>query len=71
MADAREPNKAGHPPTEPVVQDRGHDGLGIRDPRSVKADMGQGLPPVRKQPACSECASVRQEPDLENENVLD
>ena len=57
MADAREPNKAGHPPTEPVFQDRGQDGLGIRDPRSVKVDMGQGLPPVRKQPARSGSAS--------------
>ena len=53
MADAREPNKAGHPPTEPVFQDRGQDGPGITDPRSVKADVGQGLPPVRKQPARS------------------
>jgi tetratricopeptide (TPR) repeat protein len=53
MADAREPNKAGHPPTEPVFQDRGQDGPGITDPRSVKADVGQGPPPVRKQPARS------------------
>ena len=53
MADAREPNKAGHPPTEPVFQDRGQDGPGITDPRSVKADVGQGLPPVGKQPARS------------------
>jgi chaperonin cofactor prefoldin len=57
MADAREPNKAGHPPTEPVFQDRGQDDPGIRDPRSVKVDMGQGLPPVRKQPARSGSAS--------------
>src|SRR5580658_2342095 len=55
MADAREPNKAGHPPSEPVFQDRGQDV--IRDPRSVKVDMGQGLPPVRKQPARSGSAS--------------
>ena len=57
MADAREPNKAGHPPTEPVFQDRGKDAPGIRDPRSVNVDMGQGLPPVRKQPARSGSAS--------------
>ena len=57
MADAREPNKAGHPPTEPDFQDRGQDGPGIRDPRSVNVDMGQGRPPVRKQPARSGSAS--------------
>jgi tetratricopeptide (TPR) repeat protein len=57
MADAREPNKAGHPATEPVFEDRGQDDPGIRDPRSVKVDMGQGLPPVRKQPARSGSAS--------------
>jgi peptidoglycan hydrolase CwlO-like protein len=57
MADAREPNEAGRPATEPVFQDRGQDGLGIRDPRSVKVDMGQGLPPVRKQPARSGSAN--------------
>ena len=57
MPDAREPNKAGQPPTEPVFQDRGKDGPGIRDPRSVNVDMGQGLPPVRKQPARSGSAS--------------
>jgi tetratricopeptide (TPR) repeat protein len=57
MADAEEPNKAGHFPTEPVFQDHGQDGPGITDPRTVKADMGQGLPPVRKQPARSGSAS--------------
>src|SRR5262245_13980170 len=57
MADAREPNKAGHPPTEPDFQDRGQDGPGIRDPRPVEVDMGRGLPPVRKQPARSGSAS--------------
>jgi chaperonin cofactor prefoldin len=57
MADAWEPNKAEHPPTEPVFQDGGQDGPGIKDPRSVKAEMGQGLPPVRKQPARSGSAT--------------
>jgi chaperonin cofactor prefoldin len=58
MADAIEPNKAEHPPTEPVFQDRGQDGPGIRDPGSVKAEMGrQGLPPVRQQPARSGSAT--------------
>jgi hypothetical protein len=57
MADAEVPNKAGHFPTEPVFQDHGQDGPGIRDPRTVKADMRQGVPPVRKQPARSGSAS--------------
>ncbi len=53
MADAREQSMAGHAPIDPIFEDRGQDGPGIGDARSVKVDMGQGLPPVRRPAARS------------------
>ncbi len=58
MADAREQNVPGHAPIDPIFEDRGQVGPGSGDARSVKVDMGQGLPPVRRPPARSGSGSV-------------
>jgi len=51
MADAQGQSATGHAPIDPSPEDRGLDGPGAGDVRSVKVDMGQGPPPVRSQPA--------------------
>ena len=58
MADARDQSGASHAPIEPIFEDRGQDGPAIGDARSVKVDMGNGLPPVRRPPARSGSGSV-------------
>lgn len=53
MADTGDPGMAGRPPIDPGPEFRGRESHGAGDTHSVKVDMGQGSPPVRRPAARS------------------